>query len=83
MEGILHIIVGTLKSPMKYVEIHESLASELTKILNKCWKDQKLPKEWKEGIIIKLPKKGDLADCNNWRGITLLSVTGKVFVTYY
>ena len=26
------------------------------------------------GVIVKLPKKGDLTDCNNWRGITLLSI---------
>ena len=30
-------------------------------------------------MIIKLPKKGSLKDCNNWRGITLLSTPGKVF----
>ena len=24
-------------------------------------------------IIVKLPKKGNLSDCNNWRGITLLN----------
>jgi len=42
--------------------------------------NQKCPKnEWRNGIIIPLPKKGDLTDCNNWRGITLLSVPGKVF----
>ena len=29
---------------------------------------------------MKLPKKGDLTDPNNWRGVTLLSVPGKVFV---
>nr|KAG5714489.1 hypothetical protein BaRGS_006935 [Batillaria attramentaria] len=33
---------------------------------------------WKEGIVIKLPKKGDLRDCSNYRGIMLLSVPGKV-----
>lgn len=27
-------------------------------------------------IIIKVSKKGNLSDCNNWRGITLLSVLG-------
>ena len=29
-------------------------------------------------LITKLPKKGDLGNCNNYRGITLLSVPGKV-----
>ena len=28
--------------------------------------------------MIKLPKKGDLRDCNNYQGIMLLSVPGKV-----
>ncbi|VDP65732.1 unnamed protein product [Schistosoma mattheei] len=34
---------------------------------------------WKEGHLIKIPKKGDLSKCENYRGITLLSVPGKVF----
>ena len=29
-------------------------------------------------ISIKLSKKGELGNCNNWRGITLLSLTGKL-----
>ena len=29
-------------------------------------------------MIVKLPKKGSLSNCNNWRGITLLSIPGKV-----
>ena len=29
-------------------------------------------------MIIKLPKKGDLKDCSNYRGIMLLSAPGKV-----
>ena len=28
---------------------------------------------------MKLPKKGDLGLCNNWRGIMLLSIPSKVF----
>jgi len=37
-----------------------------------------VPREWNDGIIIIIPQKGDLKDCNNWRGVTLLSVSGKV-----
>ena len=29
--------------------------------------------------MIKIPKKGSLSDCNNWRGITLLSVPSRIF----
>jgi hypothetical protein len=39
----------------------------------------RFPKDWKEGIIVKIPKKGDNRNCNNWGGITLLVVIGKVF----
>ena len=35
--------------------------------------------DWRKGMVVKLPKKGNLSDCNNWRGITLLSTPGKVF----
>ena len=38
----------------------------------------KIPAQWKEGIIIKLPKKGDLRDCSNYPGIMLLSTTDEV-----
>ena len=29
--------------------------------------------------MVKIPKKGDLTECGNWRGITLTSVPSKVF----
>lgn len=45
----------------------------------KIWEDEEEPREWKEGYLIKLPKKGDLSSCSNYRGITLLSIPGKVF----
>ena len=29
-------------------------------------------------MIVKIPKGGDLKECKNWRGVTLLPVTSKV-----
>ena len=48
-------------------------------LFNKIWEEERVPTEWKEGYLIKLPKKGDLSCCSNYRGITLLSIPGKVF----
>ena len=53
-------------------------AEILYHLFEKIWEEDKVPKDWKEGLIIKLPKKGDLQDCRNYRGIMLLSVPGKV-----
>ncbi|XP_078619529.1 uncharacterized protein LOC144886675 [Branchiostoma floridae x Branchiostoma japonicum] len=57
----------------------ESTVEMLTRLMNRCWQDEQVPRDWQDGIIVKLPKKGNLSDCNNWRGITLLSIPGKVF----
>ena len=47
-------------------------------LLNKIWEQERVPEDWKTGHLVKLPKKGDLSSCNNWRGIMLLSIPGKV-----
>ena len=39
---------------------------------------KKMPDAWNQGIIIKIPKKGALSECSNWRGITLLSTPSKI-----
>lgn len=54
-------------------------ADLLLPIFRKIWEKEQMPDEWKKGLLIKLPKKGDLANCENWRGIMLLSVPSKVF----
>ena len=56
----------------------DEMVKKITTLCNQVWKLEQVPKDWKDGIIIPLPKKGDLKDCNNWRGIALLSVPGKV-----
>ena len=49
------------------------IAAVLCEMLQNTWSYGKIPGEWKEGIIITMPKKGDLSNCSNWRGITLLN----------
>ena len=43
------------------------------------WREEFVPPQWREGLIVNLFKKGDREDPGNYRGITLLSVVGKVF----
>ena len=47
-------------------------------LLNDIWEKEEIPTDWKEGLIVTVPKKGNLSECKNWRGITLLSVPSKI-----
>lgn len=53
-------------------------AKILLPIIRQFWAEESLPEDTKVGIIINLPKKGDLSDCKNWRGITLLCIINKI-----
>ena len=46
--------------------------------MHDMWKEKSVPTEWRDAILIPIPKKGDLSHCDNWRGISLLDVVGKV-----
>ena len=54
-------------------------ASMLARCYNRLWESEKWPQVWKKGLIAKIFKKRDLRDCNNWRGVTFLSVNSKIF----
>ena len=47
------------------------------------WSEEKeeTPEELSNGIILPLPKKGDITYCNNNLGITLFGIGGKAFPT--
>ena len=51
----------------------------LHELFNKIWEEESVPEDWLRGLIVKLPKKGDLTSWENWRGITLMSIVAKVF----
>ena len=53
-------------------------ADQLQPPFTGIWEGKKLPEDWTEGVIVKIPKKSTLNNCDNWRGITLLSVPSKI-----
>jgi len=46
-------------------------------IFNKTWNGS-FPKKWNSASIVSIPKKGDLSDCSNYRGISLINVGLKI-----
>lgn len=50
----------------------------LLPLISRYWETEQLVQQVKQGTIIKIPKKGDLSECKNWRGITLLNTSNKV-----
>ena len=56
-----------------------SLKSRLHRLFKRIWVEEKVPQDFKDATIVHLYKrKGDRADCNNHRGIALLSIAGKI-----
>ena len=49
------------------------------KLFHQVWRDGCVPQEWKDTLIVHIPRKGDLSVCDNWRGISLLDIGGKLF----
>ena len=58
----------------------DSVLEWLTRVCRVCIRDERVPNDWMRAIIVPLYKgKGDRSDCKNYRGISLLSVPGKVY----
>ena len=68
-------LVGEL---LKYGDVE--MAYLLEQLYSVIWSEEYVPRQWREGLIVNLFKKGDREDPSNYyRGITLSSVVGKVF----
>ena len=57
----------------------ECLLDQVVELFQTVWKEGSVPQEWKDALVVPIPKKGDLSQCDNCRGISLLDVGGKLF----
>jgi hypothetical protein len=70
---------GTGQIPTELIKAGgETLNSEIHRLICAIWNKEELPQQWKESIIVPIYKKGDKTDCNNYRGISLLSTVYKI-----
>ena len=72
--GIDKIIPELLKS------LDENMLDLITLILNFIFVKGTFQEEWAVGVVVILHKDGDTNDLNNFRGITLLRMLGKLLI---
>lgn len=56
----------------------EMMLQEIHKLIECIWEEEHMPEKWNCGIINVIHKKGDVTECSNKRGITLLNVGYKI-----
>ena len=57
-----------------------SKITALTTICNRIWQTGEWPTPWTKSLVITLPKKGNLQQCQNYRTISLISHPSKVML---
>ena len=57
------------------------MKESLLVLFQKMWREEKIPKDWARGIIVPIFKDGERKNVDNYRGITLLSVVGKLYTS--
>ncbi|XP_061704212.1 uncharacterized protein LOC133515657 [Cydia pomonella] len=56
------------------------VATQMYRLFNMCFRTGQVPRDWCKAVIVPLYKgKGSQLDCKNYRGISLLSVVGKLY----
>ncbi|BDA47039.1 probable craniofacial development protein 2 at N-terminal half [Coccomyxa sp. Obi] len=57
----------------------EGTARWLHHVISVAWDSGEAPSDWKKALLVPVLKKGDTTKLDNYRGISLLSIAGKVY----
>jgi hypothetical protein len=58
---------GVGQIPAELIQVEgETLRSHIHKLMKLIWNKQELPHQWKESIVIPIPKKGDKIDSSKY-----------------
>ena len=68
-----------LLPPELFIDSADLLCDTLCKLFNHIFSSSSYPESWTKGVLVPVPKKGDLSDANNYRGITLTSIFSKLY----
>ena len=68
-----------LLPPELFIDSSDLLCGPICKLLNFVFSSSSYPLSWTKGVIVPVPKKGDLSDVNNYGGITLTSIFSKLY----
>jgi hypothetical protein len=70
---------GTDQIPAELIKAGgETLYSEIHRLICCIWNKEELPQQWKESVTVPTYRKVGKTDCNNYRGISLLSTVYKI-----
>ena len=57
----------------------EAVLDKLQNLFTNCWEEGTLPQDLMDAVLVSLHQNnGEQSDCSNYRGITLLSIAGKI-----
>lgn len=57
----------------------ERLWRRVVELMRRIWREDTIPQDWRNGIIVPLHKRGDKERAENYRGITLLCTAYKIY----
>jgi hypothetical protein len=75
---------GVDQIPAELIEAGgETLRSDIHKLIKFIWKEEELPYQRRESIVVPIHKNCNETDCSNYRSISLLSTSYKVLSNFF